>query len=49
MLTEMAELGYKMKKEIKATQSEIQGNIQELTVKGRKLGLKSMIWNKRKK
>ena len=49
MLTELIEYGCKMKEEMKATQSEIQGNIQEPTVKGRKLGLKSMIWNKRKK
>ena len=49
MLTELIEYGCKMKKEMKATQSEIQGNIQELTVKGRKLGLKPTIWSRRKK
>ena len=49
MLTEMVELGHKMKGEMKATQSEIKQNIRDPTVTGRKLGLKSMIWNKRKK
>ena len=43
MLTELIDLGHKMKEEIKTTQSEIKQNIQEQTVKGRKLGLKSMI------
>ena len=49
VLTEMIELSRKMKEEMKATQNEIKQNIQESTVKGRKLGLKSAIWNKRKK
>ena len=48
MLTELIELHCKMKEKMKATQSEIKENIQG-TVKGRKPGLKSMIWNKRKK
>ena len=48
MLTEVIELGHIMKEEMKATQSEIKENIQG-TVKGRKPGLRSMIWNKRKK
>ena len=49
MLTELTELSHKMKEEMKATQSELKENIQEPTVTGRKPGLKSMIWNKRKK
>ena len=49
MLTDLIELSLKMKEEMKATQSEIKENIQEPIMKGRKLGLKSMIWNKRKK
>ena len=49
MLTELIELGCQMKEEVKATQNEIKQNIQEPTAKGRKPGLKSMIWNKRKK
>ena len=38
-----------MKGEMKATQSEVQQNIQGTNSEGRKLGLKSIIWNKRKK
>ena len=49
MLTEMTEYGHKIKEEMKAIQSEIKENVQGTTVKGRELGLKSMIWNKRKK
>ena len=50
MLTESIEFGRKMKEEMKDTQSEIKQNIQgKKTVKGRKPGLKSMIWDKRKK
>ena len=49
MLTELIKLGHKTKEQMKATQSEIKENIREPTVKGRKVGLKSMLWNKRKK
>ena len=49
MLTELIELGHKMKKQMKDTQNEIKQNIQGPTVTGRKPGLKSTIWNKRKK
>ena len=49
MLTELIELGHKMREEMKTTQSEISKISREPTVKGRKLGLKSMTWNKRKK
>ena len=42
--TEMIEFSQKMKEEMKYIQNEIKENIQ-----GRKQGLKSMIWNKRKK
>ena len=45
MLTEMVEYGWKIEEKVKAMKSEIKGT----TVKGRKPGLKSMIWNKRKK
>ena len=45
----MTEHSYKIKEEVKAIQSEIKENIQGTTVKGRKPGLKSTIWNKRKK
>ena len=49
MLTELIELSRKMKEQMKVNQSEVKQNIQEPTVKGKKPGLKSMIWNKRKK
>ena len=49
MLTEMIEYGYKIEEEVKSMQSEIKENIQGTTVKGRKWGLKSTIWNRRKK
>ena len=48
MLTEF-ELGCKIMEEMKATQSEIKQNIQGTNSEGRKPGLKSKIWNKRKK
>ena len=48
MLTELIEIGQKMKEQMKDSQNEIKQN-REPTVKGRKLGLKSTIWNKRKK
>ena len=48
MLTELIELGHKMKEQMKDTQSEIKQNIQP-TVTGKKPGLKTTIWNKRKK
>ena len=44
----MTEYGCKIKEEVKAIHSEIK-IYREPTVKGRKLGLKSMIWIKRKK
>ena len=49
MLTKLIELSCKMKEQMKVNQSEVKQNIQEPTVKGKKPGLKSMIWNKRKK
>ena len=49
MLTEMVENDCKIKEVVKAIQSKIKKNIQEPIVKGRKSGLKSMIWNRRKK
>ena len=49
MLTEMTEYGCKIKEEVKSIQSEILKKYREPTVKGRKLGLKSMIWNRRKR
>ena len=49
MLTELIELGCKMREEMKATQNKIKQIYREPTVKGRKLGLKSTVWNKMKK
>ena len=47
MLTEMTEYGHRIKGEVKAIQCEIKKNTP--IVKGRKPGLKTMIWNKREK
>ena len=47
MLTELIELGHKMKEEMKATQSEIKQNIQG-TNSEEKETIKSTIWNKKK-
>ena len=44
----MVEYGHKIEEKVKAMSSEIK-IYREPTVKGRKPGLKSMIWNKRKK
>ena len=51
MLTELIELGRKMKKQMKDTQNEIKQKIQGTNSDspGRKPGLKATIWNKRKK
>ena len=49
MLTELIELDWKMKEQMKDTQIEIKQNIQGNNSTRRKPGLKSMIWNKRKK
>ena len=43
MLTKMVEYGRKIEEEVKAMKSEINKNIRGPTVKGRKLGIKSMI------
>ena len=43
MLTETVEYGYKIKEKVKAMKSEKRKMYREPTVKGRKLGLKSMI------
>ena len=48
MLTEMIKYGHKIEEEVKAMQSEMKRNVQG-TVNGRKPGLKSMIWTRRKK
>ena len=45
----MDEYGHKIEQEVKAMQSEIKIIYREPTVKGRKPGLKSMIWTRRRK
>ena len=50
MLTEMVEHGCKIEEKVKAMKSEIKENVhREPTVMGRKLGLRSMVWSRRKK
>ena len=48
MLTEMIEYGCKIKEKVKVIQSEIKKIYRVPTVKGRKPGLTSTIWNRRK-
>ena len=48
-LTELVEYGRKREEKMKAMQSEIKENVQGPRVKGRKLGLMSMVWSRRKK
>ena len=45
MLKELTEYGNDIKEEMKVTLSEIRKIYREPTVKGWKLGFKSMIWN----
>ena len=49
MLTEMTELGHKMKKEMKTIQSETKENVQGTNSEGKETGITSMVWSKRKK
>ena len=49
MLTELVEYGHKVKEEVKAIQSEIRKIYREPKVMGRKLGLRSTVWTRRKK
>ena len=45
----MVEYGRKIEVTVKAVQSDIKKNIQGTNRKGRKLGIKSMIWSTRNK
>ena len=45
----MVEYGHKIEEEVKAMQIEIKEIYREPTVKGRQLGLESMIWSRRTK
>ena len=49
MLTELVEFGHKLEEKVKAMLSEIKENVQGTNSDGRKLGLKSMDWGRRKK
>ena len=49
MLTEMVEYGHKTEEKVKAFKSEIKENVQGTNSDGRKLGLKPMVWSRRKK
>ena len=49
MLTELADYGRKIEENMKAIKSEIKENVQGTNSDGRKLGLKSMDWGRRKK
>ena len=48
MLTELAEFGHKLEEKMKAMLNEIKENVQG-TNSDMKLGLKSMVWTRRKK
>ena len=45
----MVGYGHKIEEKVKARQSEIKKMYREPTVTGRKLGLKSTVWSRRKK
>ena len=49
MLKEMAEYGCKIEERVKAMKSELKENAQEPTARGRKPGLKPMVWSTGKK
>ena len=49
MLTELVNYSHKIEERMKAMKSEIKENVQEANGMGRKLGLKSMVWTRRKK
>ena len=49
MLKEMVEYGHKIEEKVKAMKSEIKEKYRDPTVTRRKLGLKSMVWTRRKK
>ena len=49
MLTELGEYGHKIEEKVKAMKSEIKENAQGTTVMGKKPGLKSTVWTRRKK
>ena len=49
MLTELVEYGLKIEEKVKAMKSEIKKNVQGTNSDGKKSGLKSTVWTRRKK
>ena len=49
MLTELVEYGRRIEEKLKAMKSQIKENVQGTNSDGKKLGLKSMVWSRRKK
>ena len=49
MHTELVKYGHKTEEKVKAMKSEMKKMYREPTVMGRKLGLKSLVWTRRKK
>ena len=49
MLTEMVEYGCKMEEKVKALKNEMKTNVQGTNSEGKEMGLKSMVWSRRKK
>ena len=49
MLTELVEYSHKIEEKVKVIKSEIKEMYREPKVTGRKPGLKSMVWTRRKK
>ena len=49
MFTEMVEYSHEIEEKVKAMQSEIKENVQGTHREGKEPGLKSMVWNRRKK
>ena len=49
MLTEMVEYGHKIEEKLKGMKTEIKESVWEPTMMGRKPGLRSTVWTRRKK
>ena len=49
MLTELVEYGRRIEEKLKAMKSQIKENVQGTNSDGKKLGLKSMVWTRKKK
>ena len=49
MLTELVEYGHKIEEKVEAMLCKIKENMQGTTMKGRKPGLKSTVWSRKKK